>query len=146
MEAKRQRSSPKRETDAEASPEAVMVRMPSERAPAPSPLSVPRIGPGIGLPDTPPSRGKDEPLRPGDFILGAARIAAQVAARPGDSLNASDRKHAAWWMSRAEELLRGEQLDLYAGGQLSPIETRPLSTPALSALELHNTVRNADLV
>ena len=112
MKAKRQRSSPKRETETDVSPEAAMVRMPSERPPAPLPVSALRIRPGIGLPHNPPTRGKDEPLRPGDFIMGAARIAAQVAARPGDSLNASDRKHAAWWMSRAEEPLRSEQLDL----------------------------------
>ncbi len=146
MKAKRQRSSPKHETDAEASPKAAMVQMSSERAPAPLPVSAPRIGPGIGLPDNPPTRGKDEPLRPGDFIVGAARIAVQVAAKPGDSLNASDRRHAEWWLSRAEEPLRGEQLDLYAGGELSPTEARPLGAPALSALELHNTVTNADLV
>src|SRR3954453_19392287 len=44
------------------------------------PDEIPWVGPGIGLPKNPPaSRGAFAEPRAGDFYLGAARLAAQVA-------------------------------------------------------------------
>jgi hypothetical protein len=105
-----------------------------------------KIGPGLGLPDNPPARAQDAPVRPGDFIVGAAQIASRVAANPGDALNPTDMQHAEWWMCRAEEPLTGEQLDIYTGGELSPIPAYIGGGVPMASVELRNTVQNADLV
>ena len=45
---------------------------------------------GVGRPKRPPALNKDGRRRAGDYVLGAVRIKAETASRPGDFLNGSD--------------------------------------------------------
>src|SRR5215204_1683910 len=64
---------------------AIRSSMANQVAQVTDPVLPAKIGPGLGLPDNPPARAQDAPLRPGDFIVGAAQIASRVAANPGDA-------------------------------------------------------------
>jgi hypothetical protein len=61
---------------------------------------------GIGRPNVPPPSRKDGKRRSGDYLLGAQRIEAEVATRPGDYLNGADIRLAEGWMRTAEGLER----------------------------------------
>jgi hypothetical protein len=113
----------------------------AEHAVVPSPVSdrAQAHGPGVGLPFNPPA-ADDEPLRAGDFMLGAARLAAQVAANPGDSLSGSDLQHAGWWQDRASEPLVGVQARAGVGGELSPLDSYLGGPVPLTSVMLHNTL------
>ena len=77
-------------------------------------------------------------------MLGAARLAARVASNPGDSLNASDLRHAEWWESRACEPL--SETELGVGGELAPLDTYRGGPVPLNSVELHNTVTHPNYV
>jgi hypothetical protein len=101
------------------------------------------LAPGIGLPENPAPRRPGEPLRAGDFYVGATQLLARVAACPGDPLNASDIRHAEGWFRRGEQPLTDEQRKTYTGGELSPIQAR---RSGAWPMELHNTVTDAHLI
>src|SRR5215217_6116758 len=101
------------------------------------------FAPGLGLPENPAPRRPEEPLRAGDFLIGATQLLARVAASPGDPMNPSDVRHAEGWFSRGEEKLTAAQRATYTGGELSPTQAR---REGAWPIDLHNTVTNPDLV
>src|SRR5829696_4657613 len=74
----------------------------------PPPVAVSNPGPppintlfGIGRPSNLPALNKDGRRRAGDYVVGAVRIKAKTAARPGDFLNDADNRLADRWLEEA---------------------------------------------
>ena len=86
---------------------------------------------------------KDGRRRASDYVLGAARIGAQVASKPGDPLNGSDQRLADSWLEAATRPL-DSGLPMVLGGELMPVcEDADMDT-ALGAIK--NTVEEASYI
>ena len=95
---------------------------------------------GVGRPNVPPPSRKDGKRRSGDYLLGAQRIKAEVAARPGDYLNGSDIDFAEGWMDTALQPVPAEMAQVGSGGELIPLGKEG------GALVLRNTVEHPHYV
>jgi hypothetical protein len=95
---------------------------------------------GMGRPNIPPASRSNGRRRASDYALGAARIEAEVAARPGDSLNNADLRLAEGWREFAFEPVPDSLLQIGAGGELVP------ASHDGAGLELRNTVESPHYV
>jgi hypothetical protein len=94
----------------------------------------------MGRPNVPPPSRKDGKRRSGDYLLGAQRIKADVATRPGDYLNGADIRLAEGWMDTALQPVPAEIAQMGTGGELIPVGNEG------GALVLRNTVEHPHYV
>ena len=74
---------------------------------------------GVGRPRVPPMYHEDGRKRAGDYVLGAVRIQAETAGKPGDFLNGADNRLADSWLQEATRPVEGTMMAV-AGGELLP--------------------------
>ena len=91
-------------------------------------------------PSRPPALHPDGRYRAGDYILGAARIQAEVAAKPSDPLTGADARFAGAWINAALQPLPPESAEVGAGGEVVPVGD------AGNAPMLRNTVADPNYV
>jgi hypothetical protein len=76
-------------------------------------------------------------MRPGDLVLGAAQLAAYVASKPADPLNASVMRQAECWERQALEPMQARP---GLGGELAPLDTYLGGPVPPTSVMLHNTI------
>ena len=117
----------------------------------PPPVAVSDPGPppintlfGIGRPSNLPALNKDGRRRAGDYVVGAVRIKAKTAARPGDILNGADNRLADRWLEEAVTPLNAEDAAVVIGNELMPTSLEPEKD--FRAVTLKNTVDDPNYV